>query len=51
MDNERGVRWTQRLPSPLNGATGFLSDDSLVTAYLIPDGVVIISFAVAAYEG
>lgn len=30
---------------------GFLFPDSLVTAYLMPDGVVIISLAVAANDG
>lgn len=53
MDNERGVDGRkifilQWIDSPLYGVTGFLSEDSLVTAYLIPDGVVIISLAVAA---
>jgi len=37
--------------SPFKGATGFLSVGCFVTAYLIPDGEVIISFAVAAMEG
>ena len=37
--------------SPLYGATGFLSDDSFVIAYLIPDFVVMISLAVAAWDG
>lgn len=36
--------------SPLYGAVGFLSVASFVIAYLIPDFVVIISFAVAARD-
>lgn len=35
--------------SPLNGTIGFLSFDSFVIAYLIPDGVLRISGA--AYDG
>ena len=37
--------------SPFSGAVGFLSVGSFVTAYLIPDGNVMISLAVAAWDG
>ena len=39
------------MDSPFSGAIGFLFVGSFVTAYLIPDSVVIISLAVAAYDG
>ena len=45
------IHYMSDFDSPLYGVTGFLSVGSLVIAYLIPDFVVMISFAVAARDG